>query len=116
MIGQCIANREARIAQDVDGEKTVRFSNPLLPETRSELALPLITRGEVIGAVSIQSSQSIAFSEEDITVFQTVANQLANAIENASLFKQTQDALEEVKAIQRRYIRTGWERYLKKSS
>jgi GAF domain-containing protein len=112
-IGQCIANREVYIAQDVEIE-TVRFSNPLLPETRSELALPLTTRGEVIGAVSLQSSQSVAFSKEDISVFRMVANQLANAIENAILFKQTQDALEDLKAMQRRYIRTGWERYLDK--
>jgi PAS domain S-box-containing protein len=48
MIGWCIANQQARIALDV-GEEAVRFSNPLLPETRSELALPLVSRGKVIG-------------------------------------------------------------------
>jgi PAS domain S-box-containing protein len=113
MIGQCIASGKARITQDVEGE-TVRFSSPLLPDTRSELALPLVTRGEVIGALSVQSSEADAFSGQDITVLQTVANQLANAIENARLFKQTEDALEEVKAMQRRYIRAGWEEYLKR--
>lgn len=113
MIGQCIATGQSRITPDVAGERA-RFSSPLLPETRSELALPLVTHGEVIGAVSIQSSEIDAFSGQDITVLQTVANQLANAIENARLFKQTEDALEEVKAMQRRYIRAGWEEYLKR--
>jgi len=82
-----VANRQARIALDV-GEEAVRFENPLLPETRSELALPLISRGQVIGAMTIQSVQPAAFSEEDITVFQTMADQLAIAIENARLFEE----------------------------
>jgi PAS domain S-box-containing protein len=91
MIGWCVANKQARIALDV-GEEAVRFDNPLLPETRSETALPLVSRGQVIGAMTIQSTQPAAFSEEDITVLQTMADQLANAIENARLFEQTQQA------------------------
>jgi PAS domain S-box-containing protein len=87
MIGWCIANARARIALDV-GEEAVRFDNPLLPETRSEMALPLVSRGQVIGAMTIQSTQSAAFSQEDITVLQTMADQLANAIENARLFEE----------------------------
>ncbi len=89
MIGWCIANRQARIALDV-GEEPVRFDNPLLPGTRSELALPLISRGEVIGALTIQSAQEAAFSQEDIAVLQTMADQVANAIANARLFEQVQ--------------------------
>ncbi len=92
MVGWCVANREARIALDV-GEEAVRFDNPYLPETRSELALPVMTRGEVVGAISIQSVEREAFSEEDITVFQTMVDQVATAIENARLFEQTQEAL-----------------------
>ena len=113
MIGQCIATGEACIAQDV-GKETVHAANPLLPETRSELALPLMSRGETIGALTIQSVQRAAFAQEDIAVFQTMAGQLANAIENARLFRQSEEALEEVKAVQRRYIREGWDRYLGK--
>jgi len=113
MIGQCIASREARIALDV-GEETVRFANPLLPETRSELVLPLIARGKAIGALTIQSSQKAAFTEGDIAVFQTVANQLANAIENARLFKETEGALKELEKLHRSYIRQSWDDYLKR--
>ena len=93
MIGWCVANRRARIALDM-GEKAVRFENPFLPETRSELALPLVSRGQVIGALTIQSAQEAAFSDEDIAAFQTMADQLANAIQSARLFeKERQTAL-----------------------
>ncbi len=89
MVGWCTANAQARIALDV-GEEAVRFDNPLLPETRSEMALPLISRGRVIGALTVQSTKAEAFSKEDITVLQTMADQVANAIENARLFEETQ--------------------------
>jgi PAS domain S-box-containing protein len=84
MIGWCLAHKEARIALDV-GLEAVRFENPFLPETRSELALPLVSRGEAIGALSIQSTQEAAFSEEDIAVLLIMAGQLANAMVNAGL-------------------------------
>lgn len=96
MVGWCVANRQARIALDV-GADAVRFSNPLLPHTRSELALPLISRGQVLGALTIQSEQEAAFSDEDIETFQTMADQLANAIQNARLYEQLQQELEERK-------------------
>jgi signal transduction histidine kinase len=94
MIGWCIANQRARIALDV-GQDAVRFGNPLLPRTRAELALPLISRGEVIGALGIQSDREADFSEEDIAVFQALADQLANAIRNAQLYDQLQRELTE---------------------
>ncbi|HEY75705.1 MAG TPA: GAF domain-containing protein [Thermoflexia bacterium] len=95
MIGWCIAHGEARIALDV-GREAVRFDNPLLPETRSEIALPLISRGRVIGAMTIQSAQPAAFTEEDISVLQTMAGQLANAIENARLHENLRRHLTEL--------------------
>ncbi|MEP7137330.1 MAG: ATP-binding protein [Chloroflexota bacterium] len=85
MIGWCIKHGQARIALDV-GEDAVRFKNPYLPLTRSEMALPLITRGEVIGAMTIQSQLPAAFSRVDITALQTMSDQVANAIKNARLF------------------------------
>ncbi len=98
MIGSCVARGEARIALDV-GKEAVRFDNPLLPETHSEMALPLISRGRVIGAMTIQSTQPAAFSEEDITILQTMADQLANAIENARLHEEQQRRLTELAAL-----------------
>jgi GAF domain-containing protein len=93
MIGQCTAKAEAAIALDV-GEEAVHFDNPLLPETRSEMALPLRSRGRVIGAVSVQSAEAAAFDGEDVSVMQTMADQVAVAIDNARLFAESQTALE----------------------
>ncbi len=92
MIGQCVADARARIALDV-GQASVRFDNPLLPLTRSEMALPLISRGQCIGALTVQSAQEAAFSDEDIAALQTMADQLAVAIENARLFRQLDEQL-----------------------
>ena len=87
MIGWCIAHRQARIALDVGGD-AVHFKNPNLPLTRSEVALPLISRGEVIGAMTIQSDVPSAFSPADISSLQSMADHLANAMENARLFAE----------------------------
>jgi GAF domain-containing protein/HAMP domain-containing protein len=89
MIGWCINHKEPRIAQNTNKE-FVRFRNPLLPNTHSELALPLISQGRVIGAMSVQSEQESAFSPEDITILQTMGDQLANGIEKARLYEQIQ--------------------------
>ncbi|MEJ2560791.1 MAG: GAF domain-containing protein [Anaerolineae bacterium] len=110
MIGQCVARSEARIALDV-GEEAARFDNPFLPETRSEMALPLRSRGRVIGAMTVQSVQEAAFDEADIAVMQTMADQVAVAIDNAQLFAQTQAALLEMEATQRRYLGQAWSKY-----
>ncbi|MGC9356405.1 MAG: GAF domain-containing protein [Anaerolineae bacterium] len=98
MIGQCVATQEARIALDV-GEEATRFDNPLLPNTHSELALPLVSRGRAIGAMTIQSEETAAFSEDDVIILQTMADQLANAIENARLFEETQYNLKRTQAL-----------------
>ncbi|GIK39364.1 MAG: hypothetical protein BroJett011_31970 [Chloroflexota bacterium] len=98
MIGWSIQNRQARIALDV-GQEAVRFHNPHLPDTHSEMALPLISRDEVIGALTVQSTERGAFSAEDITLLQTMADQLANAIENARLFESVTQAQYEAEAL-----------------
>ncbi|MFN8414352.1 MAG: GAF domain-containing protein [Anaerolineales bacterium] len=95
MIGACIAMGEARIALDV-GEERVHFKNPHLPHTRSEMALPLIYAGKALGAVTIQSSEERAFSEDDITTLLTMAEHLAVAINNAHLIDQLKDAHNEI--------------------
>ncbi len=97
MIGWSVANRQARIALDV-GHDAVRFANPDLPDTHSEMALPLISRDEVLGALTVQSTARAAFSNEDITLLQTMADQLANAIKNARLFEWVAQAQQEAEA------------------
>lgn len=87
MIGACTALNEARIALDV-GQEAVWFNNPFLPDTRSEMALPLAVGAEVMGALTVQSTEEAAFSDEDIASLQMMADQLALAIHNARLYRQ----------------------------
>ncbi len=91
MVGWATANRRARIALDV-GAEPVRFANPLLPETRSEMALPLVVGDTVLGALDVQSTLSGAFAAADVSVLQTMADQIAIAIRNAQLLSATQRA------------------------
>jgi PAS domain S-box-containing protein len=91
MVGWATANRRARIALDV-GAEPVRFANPLLPDTRSEIALPLVVGDSVLGALDVQSTVSGAFAEADVAVLQTMADQIAIAIRNAQLLTATQQA------------------------
>ncbi len=93
MIGWAVKHGEARIALDV-GEDAVRFENPVLPETRSEGALPLISRGRVLGAISVQSKEPAAFTLEILTTLQTMADQIAVAFDNAELFAKAEEALQ----------------------
>ncbi len=95
MVGWCINHKQARIALDV-GQEAVRFENPLLPLTRSEVALPLMLGDEVIGALSIQSSQESAFDEKDIYTLQILADQLAIVINNAQLLNDLREANREL--------------------
>jgi signal transduction histidine kinase/DNA-binding response OmpR family regulator len=107
MIGWCIAHRQARVSQDVSLE-AVRFENPMLPETQSELALPLIERSAVIGALMLQSKQPAAFSGQTLTVLHLVADQLANGVANAKLFSTAQANLLEAQTVQRNYVQAAW--------
>ncbi|MCB8981805.1 MAG: GAF domain-containing protein [Ardenticatenaceae bacterium] len=94
MIGTAVSTGEACVAQNVRQAQAFK-PNPLLPDTQSELALPLKAGSKVIGALTVQSSQQSAFASETITVLQSLADQLAIAIENASLFAQTEQTLAE---------------------
>ncbi|MEA3338782.1 MAG: GAF domain-containing protein [Chloroflexota bacterium] len=93
MIGWSIANAQARVALEA-GEDAVRLATAELPDTRSEAALPLRSRGRVIGALTVQHVQPGAFDQDTITVLQTMADQVAVAMDNARLFAASQEALQ----------------------
>ncbi len=94
MIGTAVAQGKAIVEQDVR-QATAFTYNPLLPHTRAELALPLRTRGRIIGALTVQNTTRYSFSEDTVAVLQNLADQLAIAIETATLFAQTQATLAE---------------------
>ena len=95
MIGNSIIKQQAQIALDVAGEES-RFKNPFLPNTRSEMALPLIVQSHALGALTVQSDQLNAFTEEDITSLQAMADQIAIAINNAQLMLKLEAATSEI--------------------
>jgi GAF domain-containing protein/HAMP domain-containing protein len=107
IVGYVTGLGRPRIATDV-GEDAVFFNNPDLPLTRSEMALPLQVSGQVIGALDVQSTQSNAFSSEDISLFTILADQVAIAIQNNQLFVATIRALSETQEIHRQYMRQEW--------
>ena len=109
IVGYVAGSGHPRVALDV-GEDAVFFDNPDLPQTRSEMALPLRVRGEVIGVLDVQSTEAAAFSDEDVAVLQTMADQLAVAIENARLFRETQDRVRELSLLYGEYSATAWAR------
>jgi signal transduction histidine kinase/DNA-binding response OmpR family regulator/putative methionine-R-sulfoxide reductase with GAF domain len=115
MIGWCIANSQPRIALDV-GQEAIRFKNPLLPDTHSEMALPLNALGSTIGAVSIQSREVGRFTDFDVQAFTTITNQLASGIENARLFSQTQTQLETLQAAQKQISGEAWQQFAGQAS
>jgi signal transduction histidine kinase len=95
MIGRAILDEQPQIALDAVGEES-RFKNPFLPDTRSEMALPLIVDSIPLGALTVQSNQLNAFSEDDITSLQAMAEQVAIAINNAQLMIKLESANTEI--------------------
>ena len=107
IVGYVTSRGEPRIALDV-GADSVFFNNPDLPDTRSEIALPLHIGGQVIGALDIQSTAPNAFTEEDINVTAILADQIAIAIENARLFSEAREALSESERTFSSYVKQEW--------
>ena len=109
IVGNVTRTGIPRVAMDV-GEDAVFFDNPELPETHSEMALPLMVNDQVIGALDVQSTERGAFTEEDIQMLGLLANQVSLAIENARLFEETRRALAESESISRKTIRDSWKK------
>jgi GAF domain-containing protein len=107
MIGWAISQQQGRIALDV-GKDPARFDNPYLPNTRSELALPMVSRKKILGAITIQSELPQAFDDNDIIVLQGVADGLAISHENAILFQQIGANLQEIQRLNQRYLVEAW--------
>ena len=87
MVAAAIREQGTRIALDV-GADAMRFANPLLPDTRSEVALPLIVGEQVLGALDVQSTQDAAFDDTSTAVLQNIADQIAIALNNAAQYQR----------------------------
>ena len=107
MVAASIREKSPRISQNTSDEKQ-RVENPLLPYTRSEIALPLIAGDRILGALNVQSTKTGDFGLEVIETMQNMAGQVAIALENARLFQETQLRINEMRAIQQQYLVEGW--------
>jgi len=111
IVGTAAGSGEARIVLDV-GQDAVYFNNPDLPQTRSEIALPLIASGEILGVLDVQSIEPNVFSEEDIPTLQILADQIATAVQNARMLHDTQEALFAARKATGEVSRRGWQTVL----
>ena len=107
MVGTAIREKSVRVAQIASEEKQ-RFDNPLLPYTRSEIALPMIFGDRVLGALNVQSTKESDFGPQVIETMQNMAGQVAIALENARLFQEAQRNIREMRTIQQQYLLEGW--------
>jgi len=112
IVGYVTMRGQPRVVLDV-GADAVFFDNPDLPETHSEVALPLRVRGEIIGALDVQSTEVGAFDEDDVIVIQTLADQVAVAISNAQLFQRVQESLEAERRAYGELSREAWQGLLR---
>ncbi len=125
IIGRVTQNGTPVVALDTQGDALHR-TNELLPQTRSELAIPLIVGEQIIGALDVQSTRPDAFSQADIDAMQIVASQVGISIRNAQLFEQQRDALQtnerllvasdinlrEIQQLNQRLTEAAWTDYL----
>lgn len=107
LLGMATSNGQPRIAQDVNQDNE-HYKNPLLPETHSQLIVPLKVDDRVIGALDVQSQFANAFTEDDITTLQIIADQLAVAIQSAQLLEEVQLSLLELENIYNQYSSEEW--------
>jgi GAF domain-containing protein len=109
--GIAVVERRAVVVEDTEAS-TLHRPNPMLPETRSEMAIPLISGERVLGVLDMQSSEPGALREENLTAFETLASQLAITLVNTELFTDLENARREVEAQARRTTREGWQAFL----
>jgi GAF domain-containing protein len=107
IVGFVAAEKKPRISLDV-GEDAIFFDSPELPNTRSELSLPLIVRNKVIGVLDIQSSEIQAFNYDDIDIFQTLADQIAVAIDNVRLLTESKLIISQLQVLSSENTRLNW--------
>ena len=106
LLEQLVAQKRAILSQE-----QAQFLPPLLPETRAELLLPLLSRGEGIGVLDVRAKDAQAFLPEAVDVFQGIADAMAMAIENARLFSEMQLALQQLQAISGAEVRQAWRKF-----
>jgi GAF domain-containing protein/HAMP domain-containing protein len=111
IVGHVSATGEPRIALDTGADISF-FNNPYLPNTRSEMALPLKVENNIIGVLDVQSEQPQAFNEDDIAIMQVMADQLATAIERTRLLQEVERNFKELENAYGQFTRDNWRKVI----
>jgi len=111
IVGFVAAQGISRITADV-GQDAVHFQNPLLPNTHSEMALPLRLKDRIIGVLDVQSELKSAFTQQDVNIVQTIADQLAISIAHSKIVTEMQNNLEEYRSRAQMITQKEWSEYL----
>lgn len=111
IVGQTTLKGRAFITLDTERSEVPHRFNPILPATRSEMALPLIVADNVIGCLDVQSVKENAFNREDVRVFQLLADQLATAVQNARLFAESEVRIQQFNTLNRQLTERAWVDY-----
>jgi GAF domain-containing protein len=115
LVGFVASTGKPRVALDT-GADAIFFNNPDLPETHSEVALPLRTGEEIIGVLDVQSVEPSAFSRDDVNILSTLADQVSIAIQNARQNEETRKALAESDALSHQFVQAGWSQFTKRQN
>lgn len=107
IVGRVSATGEPRVSRNTEADSTYHH-NPLLPNTRSEMALPLRAENKVTGVLDVQSDTPNAFSDDDVSIMQILADQLAAAIERTRLLQEVEQNLQELETAYGQYTRQNW--------
>lgn len=107
LVAAAIQSKQAYLAHN-EGEDAKHFENPLLPYTRSQLVAPLISNDRAFGALELHSTKETAYTTDDLDTYQNMANQVAIALENSRLFRESQQTLFELRSAQRQYLQSSW--------
>ncbi|GAB4397460.1 MAG: hypothetical protein OHK0052_19770 [Anaerolineales bacterium] len=109
--GRAAIEKRSVVVSDTSVSQVFR-PNPLLPDTHSEMAIPLLLGDQIVGVLNLQSNQANTLNQDNLPAFESLAAQLAVAVQNANLLEQVEQARAEVEKQASRLVRTNWQEYL----
>jgi PAS domain S-box-containing protein len=111
LVASAVQSRQSVLVSNTTASE-VHLPNPLLPDTKSEVAIPLQVGDEVIGVLDMQAAQVNTFNEENLSVFEAMASQLASALYGARGYAEIQTAIERAERLNERITSQNWTSYL----
>lgn len=111
IVGYAASNNRLRIAADTGADR-VHFRNPLLPDTRAEMGVPLSVGADVIGVLDVQATEVDAFEQFNVRTFQSIANQIALALSNSRMRVELRDSADRVRRMQTQVLGRAWQEYV----